>query len=382
MKSVGIICEYNPFHNGHLYHLNRVKELYPNYTIILIMSGNFLQRGESSIIDKWTKTKIALEYGIDLVVELPYVFSSQNADLFARGSIELLNHLNVEAVIFGSESNDIDLLDKIADLSSSDKYNKLIKIYLDEGLSYPKASSDALTKLTGEAIDTPNDILGISYIKEIKKLKSNIKPISIKRTNNYHSKKLDNNITSASSIRLALKNNLDIENYVPNITYNYLNNKLHFIDDYFPFLKYKILSEINNLHIYQTIDEGIENRIKKYIVKSNSLEELIDYIKTKRYTHNKIMRMLTHILCSFTKVEANSFKHIEYIRVLGFSENGRKYLNNIKKELTVPLVTNYSKLDNKMLELEFRVTCVYASILNEVDKTIMIENEYKNNPMI
>ncbi len=382
MKSVGIICEYNPFYNGHLYHLNKVKELYPNHTIILIMSGNFLQRGESSIIDKWTKTKIALEHDIDLIIELPFVFSSQSADLFARGSIELLNHLKVEAIVFGSESNDINLLTKIANFSLSNEYNDLVKDYLNEGISYPKASSNALTKLTGEVIDTPNDILGISYIKEIKRLNSNIIPISIKRTNDYNSKELYNNNASAGSIRAALKNNQNVENYVPHITYNYLNDKLHFTKDYFPYLKYKILTEINNLNIYQTVDEGIENRIKKYIIKSNSLEELIENIKTKRYTYNKIMRMLTHILCSFTKEEASTFKHIEYIRVLGFSSKGKKYLNYIKKELTVPLVTNYSKLDNKMLELEFRATCVYASILNETDKTLLIENEYKNKPII
>ncbi len=382
MKSVGIICEYNPFHNGHLYHLNKVKELYPNYTIILIMSGSFMQRGEVSVIDKWAKTKIALEHGIDLVVELPFVFSSQSADLFAKGSIQLLNHLNVEDVVFGSESNNISLLNKIADLSLSSNYDDLVKDYLNKGFSYPKATFEALTELTGEVIDTPNDILGISYIKEIKRLKSNIKAISIKRTNDYHSQELDNNITSASSIRAALKNNKTIDNYVPNITYNYLNNKLHFIDDYFPFLKYKILTEINNLHIYQTVDEGIENRIKKYIVKSNSLEELVESIKTKRYTHNKIMRMLTHIMCSFTKEEASTFSDVEYIRVLGFNTSGRKYLNNIKKELTIPLVTNYSKLNNKMLELEFRATCVYASILNEKDKSELIESEYKLKPFI
>ncbi len=117
MKSVGIICEYNPFHNGHLYHLNKVKELYPDHIIILILSGSFLQRGESSILNKWTKTKIALEHSIDLVIELPYFFSSQSADIFAKGSIQLLNHLKVEAIVFGSESNNIELLNKIADFN-------------------------------------------------------------------------------------------------------------------------------------------------------------------------------------------------------------------------------------------------------------------------
>lgn len=382
MKSVGIICEYNPFHNGHLYHLNKVKELYPDFTIILVMSSSFLQRGESSIIDKWSKTKIALEHGIDLVVELPYVFSSQSADLFARGSIELLNYLNVDAVVFGSETNDVELLTKIADLSMSDNFNDSVKSYMDLGLSYPKALSESITKITGSNVDTPNDILGISYIKEIKRLNSLIKPVTIKRTNNYHSLELDNDIVNASSIRKALVESTDVINYVPKNTYKYLKNELHFIDNYFSLLKYKILSEIDTLDIYQTVDEGIENRIKKYIIPSKSLDELIMNIKTKRYTYNKIRRMLTHILCNFTKEEANNFKHIEYIRVLGFTNKGKNYLNKMKKELTIPLITNYSKLNNKMLDLEFRVTCVYASILNEKDKIKLIESEYKNHPLI
>ncbi|MFA5604034.1 MAG: nucleotidyltransferase [Bacilli bacterium] len=382
MKSVGIICEYNPFHNGHLYHLNKVKELYPDFTIILVMSGNFLQRGESSIIDKWSKTKIALEHGIDLVVELPYAFSSQSADLFARGSIELLDHLKVDAIVFGSETNDIDLLTKIADLSMSDNFNESVKSYMDLGFSYPKALSEAINKTTGDNVDTPNDILGISYIKELKRLNSSIKPVTIKRTNNYHSLELNNDIVSASSIRKALLDGIDVINYVPENSYKYLKKELHFIDNYFSLLKYKILSEIDTLNVYQTVDEGIENRIKKYIIHSKSLDELIMNIKTKRYTYNKIRRMLTHILCNFTKEEANNFEHIEYVRVLGFTNNGKQYLSKIKKDLLIPLITNYSKLNNKMLDLEFRVTCVYASILNEKDKINLIESEYKNHPLI
>ncbi len=382
MRSVGIICEYNPFHNGHLYHLNKVKELYPNHVVILVMSSSFMQRGEASILNKWTKTKIALEHGIDLIIELPYVFSSQSADLFAKGSIQLLNHLQVEVLVFGSETNDLTLLNKIANLSFSADYDQLTKKYLSEGYSYPKALSNALKTITGKDINTPNDILAISYIKEIKRLKSKIKPITIKRTSDYHSLELKDDIVSASSIRQALKDSLDIKKFVPNITYNYLNHNLHFTEDYFPYLKYKILTEINNLHIYQTVDEGIENRIKKYIIQSNSLDELIFNIKTKRYTYNKIRRMLTHILCNFTKEEASSFDDIEYIRILGFNDQGRKYLNSIKKELTIPLITNYSKLNNKMLELEFRVTCVYSLVLKEKDKINLIESEFKNKPLI
>ncbi len=381
MRAVGIICEYNPFHNGHLYHLNKVKEMFPKDVIILVLSGSFLERGETSIINKWDKTKIALAYGIDLVVELPFPFASQSADLFAKGSVTLLDHLKVDNLVFGSESDDIEKLKLLADIQLNNKdYDNLVKKFAGEGISYPTALSKALFTITGKHIDTPNDILGISYVREIMRLKSKIKPISIKRTNNYHSLELDNDIVSASSIRNALKNKQEIEKCVPKITYKYLQSNLHFIDDYFPFLKYKIITNINNLSIYQTVDEGLENRIKKYIIKSNSLDELITHVKSKRYTYNKIRRMLTHILCNFTKDEALRMKEIEYIRILGFSKVGQAYLKQIKKDIKVPILNNYIK-GNEMLDLELRTTAVYASILNEIDKTAMIESEYKNKPI-
>lgn len=383
MKSVGIICEYNPFHNGHLYHLNSAIKEFKDHVVVLVLSGNFTQRGDASLINKWDKAAIALKYGVDLVIELPYAFATQSADIFAKGSIEILNHLQVENLVFGSESNNLESLIKLADIQINNKeYENIVKTYMNEGKSYPNAALLALNDMSGISINTPNDILGISYIREIKKLKSNMNPMCIKRTNDYHSENLDSDIVSATSIRKALKKNIDINTFVPGYSHKFLINNLHFIDDYFDILKYKILTEIDNLNIYQTVDEGIENRIKKYILKSNSLEELIMNVKTKRYTYNKLKRMFTHILCNFKKEEAKNFKHIEYIRILGFSKLGREYLNKIKKDINVPLVTNFSKLKNNMLDLDYRATCVYASILKEKDKINLIESEFKNKPLI
>ena len=382
MKSIGIICEYNPFHNGHLYHLNKIKEMYKDYQIILVMSGNFTERGNVSIIDKWQKTEIALKAGIDLVIELPFFFASQSADTFARGAIEILHELKVEAIVFGSESNDINKLIEIAKITTNNKkYDKLVKNYLDDGYNYPTALSNALFDLTGKRILKSNDILGISYIKEIIKLNSNIKPICIKRTNDFNDTTLYDNVTSSTSIRNALKNKEEITNQVPEFVKPYLNS-VHFIDDYYHLIKYKILSEKNNLKNYQTVDEGIENRILKYIINTSNLDELIFKVKTKRYTYNKINRLLIHILTGFTKEEANSFDHIEYIRVLGFNNNGRTYLNSIKKDITVPIITSVNSIKNKMLDLEFRTTCCYASILEYNESIKLIEKEYKNSLII
>ena len=383
MKSVGIICEYNPFHNGHLYHLTKVKEMFPNHNIILVMSGNFTERGDMSIINKWDKTDIALHYGVDLVIELPFVFASQSADIFARGSIQILNHLNVEYLVFGSESNDLNKLIEMAQIQLEDKkYNSLVKSYMNEGVNYPTALSKALYDLTGKKIIKPNDILGVTYIREILRLNSKIKPITIKRNDNYNCTELEEFMSSATSIRYALKNNSDVSKQVPEYVLPFLEKNLYFIDNYFGVLKYNILNNLDNLDNFQTVDEGIDNRIKKYIITSRNLDELILKIKTKRYTYNKINRMFTHILCNFTKEEANEFEDIEYIRVLGFNNKGRLYLNSIKKDIKIPIITNFSSIKNKMLDIEFRTTCVYASLLDEKEKIKLIESEYKNSPII
>ena len=376
MKSVGIICEYNPFHNGHLYHLNKVRELFKEHTIILILSPTFTQRGVPSIINKWDKTKLAIFYGVDLVVELPYPFACQSADFFAKGSIQLLNSLKVEYLIFGSECNDIEILTKIAKVQVNNKEcDTLTQKYLQEGINYPTALSKAIKKLTGEAVLSPNDLLGVSYIKEIIKQKSNIVPICIQRTNDYHGKDTENNIMSASGIREKLNNLENVSNYIPNYDIEPIKHN----NCYFQYLKYKIISEGINIKKYQTVDEGIENRILKYILEVNSLEELIEKVKTKRYTYNKISRMFNHILCSFTKEEAKRLTNISYIRILGFTSKGKQYLSTIKKEITLPIITNCKNKDDELLLLEHRITNIYNTIQNINDneitkKPIMIDN--------
>ncbi len=373
MESIGIICEYNPFHNGHIYHINKIKEMFPDSPIILVMSGNYTQRGDVSIIDKWTKTDIALNY-VDLVIELPFVFSVASADIFAYGAVKILKNLNIDHIVFGTENlNENDLV-IIAKKEKTKKFDKLVKKYLDEGMNYPTSLSKAVYDLTKIKVDSPNDLLGLSYIKEI--INTKINPITIKRTNNFHSKNLDNEISSATAIRTALKEGKNIKKYVPKETYNNIKT-LHFNEDYFPFLKYKIISEINELDKYVNVDEGIENRIKKYIYEANSLENLITKIKTKRYTYNKLNRMFTYILCGFTKKE--NIKNLEYIRVLGFNQKGRNYLKSIKGKTNIPIITKYSH-KYKMLDIEMKTSYIYY--INEKDKVDLTLMEYKHKPII
>ena len=326
---VGIICEYNPFHNGHLYHLNKVKELFPNEVITLVLVGNFLNRGDVSVINKWDKTKLALDYGIDLVVELPFAFATQSADIYAYGAISILDNLKCDYLVFGSELNDIDVLYKIADTNID------IKDLLKKGYNYPKAIDIALKDKINISINTPNDLLGISYIKAIKKLNSKIKPITIKRTNDYHDTKVNSEISSATSIRKLIHDNNDISQYVPNT--NYIKNIN--LNDFYLIIKHKIMTE--DLTKYQDIDISLNSLLKKNILKSNNIEELISNVKHKNYTYNRIKRCLVHILCCLDKKDYK----LEHIRILGFNNKGRQYLNKIKKEVTLPLLTKYENYE-------------------------------------
>lgn len=381
MTTVGIICEYNPFHNGHIYHLKKIKELYPDSTIILVMTGNFSQRGIPSIINKWDKTEIALNYGVDLVIELPFSFATQSADIFAKGAISILNALKVNYLVFGSESNNIEELTELAKLVvNNQEYELKVKEYLNLGNNYPTSLNKALYELSNKDIKLPNDLLGFSYIKEIIKEKSNIIPVTIPRTNNYHDLDLNkNNISSASSIRNSYRSNNNWQSQVPKETIKVMKDSRFLLENYFSILKYKILTS-DNLSKYQTVDEGIENKIKKEIVESETIPDLITRLKSKRYTYSRISRMLIHILCNFTKEKAKAMNNIEYIRILGFSSLGQKYLNTIKKDCIYPIITTYSKGNSKMLEYEKIVTSVYASILPENEKNKLIKEEYQNKP--
>ncbi len=381
MEVIGIICEYNPFHNGHLYHIRQIKKKFPDSIIILVMSGNFLERGEVSIINKWDKTKIALNYGINLVVELPFQFATQASDIFAFGAIKILDSLHVSKLIFGSECNDIRLLTKLANIQlKNDEFEIKVKEYMDKGINYPSSMSKALNDIAGSTINSPNDILGLSYIKEIKKQKSNIKPITIKRTSNYKSIDLNNKIVSALSIREAIKNHISIENFVPKYSLKFIDTDID-MEKYFPLLKYKIISEINCLNRYQSVDEGIENRLKKQIYLCNNMEDFLKAIKTKRYTYNKLKRMLIHILCGFTKEEAQKNQDNVYIRILGFDDIGKKYLNKIKKDIPIPVVSNYST-SKGLLDLEFRVNAIYASVFDYQKQCELMNLETKSKPIM
>ena len=267
MKNViGIVVEYNPFHNGHLYQIEKIREKYKDAIIIVCMTSSFTQRGDISILNKWDKTKCAILNGVDIVVELPYVFSTQSSDIFSHYSIKLLNSLHIDTLCFGIENDNID---EIIECAKTQIYNKdfniKVKEYLSSGINYPTALNKALKDLNNYEIKEPNELLALSYIKEILKNNYNIEIFSIKRTNDYHDLQDNSNIVSAKNIRNKLLNNIDIKDKVPQNVYELLKNK-KLDNKYFEYLKYKILSE-EDLEKYLDVDEGLSTRIKKSINK-------------------------------------------------------------------------------------------------------------------
>ena len=366
MDIIGIVAEYNPFHNGHLYQLNKVKELYPNSIIVLVLNGYFLERGIISLESKEEKTRLALKYGCDIVIENPFVFGSNSADIFASSALELLNAMHINKLVFGSESNDIEYLTNAAKKQLNPEFDKLVKQYLDVGLNYPTA----LNKAAGTDISEPNDLLAISYIKAIITNNYNIEPIAIKRTNDFHDNTLDSDIVSASNIRERINNNEDINKYIPEGKINRINEEL-----LFNLLKAKILTD-KDLSSYLTVDEGIENRLLKVINEVSSIDELVEQVKTKRYTYNRIMRMLIHILIGFKKQDKESLLHNEYVRLLGISNNGQSYINTIKKDMTLPLVTKITNVDSLIKDYEFTAASIYQQLTDDN----VLDFEYSNRP--
>ncbi len=360
MKAVGIIVEYNPFHNGHLYHLNKVREKYSDHVIIAIMSGNYVQRGEVSLISKLDKTKLALYFGVDIVLDLPFVYATESADFFAFNSIKVLNHFQVDIIVFGSESNNIDMYYEAANIQLFDeRYNILVKQELSNGFNYPTACSRAL-KLMGKAeVNLPNDILGLAYTKAIIKNNYNIQVDVIKRTNDFHSLEIAE-VASATSIRNAVLQSEDFKIAVPKYTYETINNSITLNnDDYFDYLKYKIVTTpaktLANIHL---VDEGIEYKIKSEISLVSNYDELVKSVASKRYTYSRINRILLNVLMNYTKTERKNVENNNYNRVLGFSKKGRVYLKYLK-ELGVEYDVNFKNIDNTVSKLEKRASLLY-----------------------
>ena len=403
MKIVGLVVEYNPFHNGHLYHLNKSKEVTNATHSIAVMSGNFLQRGEPALFDKYTRAQIAVSNGVDLVVELPSLFACQSAEIFSHGAVALLNSLNcIDSICFGSEEGDIKILYQIANILTNEptEFKDKLKAYLDEGLLFAVArskslydyiSSNNLLDIPEEKLNTilnsSNNILGIEYIKSLIRIKSNIKPYTITRIKSeYNSEIISSNICSATAIRKVLKDYCelsDISNVVPYHTLYAIENSIKkefnpmFDEYYFDIIKQIIVRDINNLNSYFDVNEGIENKIYKSVFTSNSLDSLQQDIKSKRYTLTRVKRILNNILLGITKEDMNKVKsisYIPYVRVLAFNDKGREIIKQIKLNSDIYIV-------NKFANIDFNSDTLFETLINYDIKASNMYNliYYKNN---
>jgi predicted nucleotidyltransferase len=403
VEAAGIIVEYNPFHNGHYYHLQKTKEITKADCLIAVMSGNFLQRGEPALVSKWVRTKMALEAGVDIVVELPYAFATQHAEIFASGAISILHSLYCKQICFGSESGNIDdFTQALFFLEKHEQsYHALVRSFLKKGMSYPKALATAYQQLQPQHIQLdlgkPNNILGFYYVKAIKQLHSHMKPSTIQRTSaQYHDEQFtSNHIASATSIRKSVfenKGNLSpIKPYVPKATYQLLQEYIqqyhtfHRWEDYFSLLKYKILTstpaELQNIY---EIEEGIEYRIIDTIREATSFHEFMAKLKTKRYTWTRLQRMCVHILTNTTKEQMAKIpeKNISpYIRLLGMSKKGQEYIRKVKKKLEIPLIAKLSSFHDELLFLDIKAAQTYSFIFPEPLRTKMMKGEYATPPI-
>jgi len=336
--------------------------MYPDSLIILVLGSYFLERGDISLISKWNKTKIALDYGIDIVLELPTLYNTNSADIFAEKSIKILHELKIDKLVFGSECADIDTLRKLAELQDDEDFQKSIKDHLNDGLNYPSSISKSL----GTTLES-NDILAVSYIKAINKIDPSIEPVPIKRTNLFNDTTSNDTIISAQNIRLRLKQNEDISPFIP----SYPKDMINKIDEelLFTLLKYRITTD-NKLSSYLGVDEGIENRIISCIEEVKTYDDLVDKLSTKRYTKSRIKRMLIHILLGITKEDITFDRTIH--RILGFSALGKDYLHTLSSpNLTTKPNDRAAKIENRAAKIYYMLTKDTSTNLEEQNRPII-----------
>ena len=455
MNVTGLIVEYNPFHNGHTYHLQNSLEKTNADASIAVMSGNFIQRGEPALFDKFSRAKAAVESGVDLVVELPSIYASQSAELFAKGSVSLLNSLGcVDSICFGSEEGNIDALYLIASILCSEpkEFKEKLSSYLSEGMLFPTARNKALfdyinskfeyikpqvdcmnpqidcitsqdfiiennfkdmdlsEERLNSILSSSNNILGIEYIKQLISLKSNIKPFTIGRIRSeYNSEEISGNINSATAVRKKLHeiisnedssslkiNNLikkikncdDITNSIPESTLNMITSNIEkgffpmYPEYFFETLISIIIRDKKNLESYFDISEGIENKIFKSALVAKNYDDLLNLIKSKRYTMTRIKRCLNNILLGVTKEEMEFAKKIDtipYVRILAFNSKGREIIREIKKSSEIKIINKFSEIEHFMddekfkflIENDIKCTDIYNTIYYKKNRSLL-----------
>lgn len=397
MQAVGLVVEYNPFHNGHLHHVTEAKKVSGADIAIAVMSGHFLQRGEPAMIDKWTRTQMALANGVDIVIELPYVYSTAFSNDFARGAITLLDAVGCSSFAFGSEQgtitpflNTFQVIDQ-----NRGQYDAAIQRSMKTGTSYPQALFAAYTELQqtfpNNYIDLsqPNNILGYHYIEAAQQLNSSMQPLTIQRIEAGYHEDVDTKkaIASATGIRKALQAQEQVTQFLP-------DTSAHFLADWqqthgqfmhwhalWPLLQFAILRHTPmQLTAYADVQEGLENALIKHAKTSESYSEFMNKLKSKRYTWTRLQRMITHIYTGITKEQLHAFEAPSYIRLLGMTTQGQKYLSSTKKEMKLPLISRVAAVKDDMLALDLHATRMYSLGLQQFSQK-KINEDLKTPPI-
>lgn len=397
MKTVGLITEYNPFHNGHAYHIEKAKMLTGADRVIVVMSGDFVQRGAPAVMPKHLRAESALLSGASLIIELPVCFATGSAEYFAQGSISLLNRLGcIDSICFGSECGDLHLLKEIAQILADEpiEYQTALKQALKEGASFPAARQEALNIYSdkySEILTSPNNILGIEYLKALAKIHSKMEPFTIKRIGaGYHDMDIDGQFSSATAIRSDIYQLADvnssseslplthIQTQVPSSCHelmkkNYQTRYPVKADDFSLLLKAKLLSETaGSLSHYLDMSPELANRILRLRNDYLSFEQFCDLLKTKELTRSRISRSFIHVLLGITKDWLTAMKApAPYARILGFRRDHADLLGILKQTSDIPLITSPARAvladtAYQMLELDIYASDLYESVITDL----------------
>lgn len=392
MKIVGLIAEYNPFHNGHQYHIEKAKELTGADMVLVVMSGNFVQRGAPAILPKHLRASMALQSGASLVLELPVRYATGTAEQFAYGAVSMMEKLGcVDFLCFGSECGDIKSLKELADIlcEESDDYKACLKQHLKNGLSYPLARQQALAMIYpdkdfSDILAKPNNILGIEYLKALRRLKSKIKPYTISRiSSDYHDTSLQTAYSSATALRqvVSIGELSALQGQIPTncITLLEKNYNLRFpiyANDFSLLLKYRLLNETReSLTEYADVSEELANRICNERNAFLSFEQFCERLKTKELTYSRISRALLHVILGIKKSDDTE---ITYARVLGFRKDSVALLSELKRNSSIPMLTKFTNFDSAELKKDIYASDLYESVVTGKFKTDFI-NEYRQS---
>ena len=360
MKTCGIICEYNPFHYGHRYQIEETRKRCDADIMIGVMSGNFVQRGEPAIIDKWQRAEAAIQNGMDVILELPLLYSIQAATHFAHGGVHILKLCNCDFISFGSECGNLENLQEIADTSINPDH---LRQMMSDGISYPKAYSLLTSSMA------PNDILAVSYLKEIQT--TAIRPVLIQRKGQY----LDENIhemASAMAIRKALKEGRNLCSSTP------MEECLHdyhvTIEQFYPYIRpFLLMTPPSQLSSFFLFSEGIENHLIKSAAECSSWEEFLNESTTYRYTASRIRRCLISAMLQISREQVKNMQDCPAVRVLAFNDKGRKWLRENRGN--IPIVSRFAKLPQAWRQLEMKATMLYTSVLDEQSREHLLKQE-------